>query len=169
MFNLFGMDSSLGVAHSEEEHVWFHLVYLIGGMVELLHPLFWDVGNVDVVLNGIEEIFNGFLEHVSLLGVVELLSGIFEIMEFLIVEGSFESIMEVIVPVGLLEVLIVLLDVKELVLEIIELGVVDMDSSFGLLDGILEDFTELLPLLHESFTLIGVMEVLIEFLKFFDL
>jgi len=91
MFNLLGMDTSLGVGRSEEEHVWLHIVDLILDVLKLVHPLIWDIGNMDVFVDGLEEIFKGLLELFFLIGHLEGITGIFEILDFIIAEGSLES------------------------------------------------------------------------------
>lgn len=83
--------------------------------------------------------------------------------------SSFEGFLEIVVPVSLLKVLVVLLDIIDSILEIIELGVVDMDTSWSLLDGIVEVLSELLPLFHEGLTFGRLLEFLIKGLKLFDL
>jgi len=71
--------------------------------------------------------------------------------------------------VGILKVFVVLLDIIDFVLEIVELGVVDMDTSWGLLDGLVEGLSELSPLLHEGLTFSGMLELTVKGLKVVDL
>lgn len=137
--------------------------------LHVLLPLLWDIGNVDVVMDGLTEVVERLSKLVSLWGVLEFLESTVESLSLSIVESSMESFLEIVVPVSFLKVLVVLLDIIDSILESVELGVVDMDTSWGLLDGFVEVLSELLPLFHEGLTFGGLLEFLIKGLKVFDL
>jgi len=159
--NLLGWTDSL--VFSESITIKAHLT------VHFIHPLLWDIGNVDVVVDGLTEVVERLSKLVSLWGVLELLESTVEGMGLLVFESIMESIIEVGVPVGVLKVLVVLLDIINSILESVHLGVVDMNTSWGLLDGFVESLSELLPLFHEGLTFGGSLELLIKGLKLLDL
>lgn len=124
---------------------------------------------MDVVVDGLTEVVERFSKLLSLTGVLEFLEGTVESLSLFVVEGLIESTIEVVSPVGVLKVLVVLLDIIDSVLESVELGVVDMKTSWGLLDGVVEVISELLPLFHEGLTFGRLLEFLIKGLKIVDL
>jgi len=135
----------------------------------VLLPLFWDIGNVHVLVDGLAEVLERVLKLISLFGFLECLESFVESLHLGVAESSLESTMELFGPVGLIKVLVVLLDVINSILESVELGVVDMDTSWGLLDGLVEGLSELSPLLHEGLTFSGMLELTVKCLKVVDL
>merc|ERR1712048_631184 len=137
--------------------------------IHIFHPLFWDIRNVDVVMDGLTEVVERSSKLFTLTGFLEFLESTVESLSLFVVESSIESLFEVLVPVGFLKVLVVLLDIIDSILESIHLGVVDMDTSWGLLNGFVEGLSELLPLFHEGLTFWRCLEFLIKGLEFVDL
>jgi len=146
----------VNVSFSEEHHVVLHLFL----------PVLWDIGDLDVFLDGLTELMELLGTSLGLSGWVPF--GLNEVMEFLgliIVEPGVESLVEVLSPVGGLEVLVLLLDVLGLLLSLLEFLVVDVESVRSWLDGLVKSLTEISPLLHELLTLWGGLEFSVELLE----
>ena len=84
------------------------------------------------------------------------LSGVLELVELLIVKTW---------PLGLLEVLQLLVDVLELTLDVVHIVIVDVDAIWSLLDVLLEGAEEFVDLLLEVLTILRGHEFLFEFLE----
>jgi len=146
----------VNVSFSEEHHVVLHLFL----------PVLWDIGDLDVFLDGLTELMELLGTSLGLSGWVPF--GLNEVMEFLgliIVEPGVESLVEVLSPVGGLEVLVLLLDVLGLILSLLEFLVVDVESVLSWLDGFVKSLTEISPLLHELLTLWGGLEFSVKLLE----
>ena len=72
-------------------------------------------------------------------------------------------------PLGTVEHLVLVFDIVHLVLDDLHTSVVDVETSLGLLDVLLESKSEVLPLSHELLTLWGGKEFLVELLEGGDL
>lgn len=124
---------------------------------------------MDVVVDGLSEVMKRFSKSVALWGVLEFPESTVEPLSLIVGESLVESMVELWCPVGLSELLVVLFDIIGSILEFVHLAVVDMDTSWGLLDGIVEGLSELLPLFHEGLSSWGSLEFLIKGLEIVDL
>jgi len=57
----------------------------------VLLPLLWDVGNVDVVVDGLTEVVERLSKLMSLWGVLEFFESTLELMGLNVLESSVES------------------------------------------------------------------------------
>jgi len=138
-------------------------------LLHLVHPLLWDVGNLDMLLKGFFEIHDLVFESLTLFGFLESFTSDVNTSPLLIGESSLESVMEVLVPVGSLKVVVLLLDIIDLSLESVHLAVVDFDAVFSWLDGFVESLSEVLPLLHQLLSVSRCLEFLVKSLKVLNL
>lgn len=136
---------------SEEEHIFL--------------PVLWDVRDFDVLINGLVQFMELLAESLSLMGVLEVLEVMLEIGGLFGVFEVSEGSIVLAWPLGLLEMLELLVDVHKFIFDIFHMGVVDVDTVWSLLDVLLESAEEFVNLLLEILTIFRSHEFSIEFLK----
>lgn len=149
------------------------LDFFFGTVVELnfesVHgflPFLWDIGDLDVGLEGMSELHNLLLEHLTSFGMLEVLGGGLNLVESL---GGEEFIVGSIVlssPMSFLEVLVVVLNIIDLFVELVPGVVVEVDSGAGLFNIVLEDSADILPLFDELLTRFRFDEFLVKLVNF---
>lgn len=120
--------------------------------VHVFLPLLWNIGDLDVGLEGSSEFMDLFSEGPTSSGVLEFLSGFLDALEGLVGEQVLIGLIVLGSPVGGSKVLVVIRHIIELVGKLLHGLVVEVDGLLGVLDVFVKDSANVLPLLDELLT-----------------
>jgi hypothetical protein len=119
-----------------------------------------------VGLQGLSEFTNFFTEHLSSWRFLEVFGSKLDLVEGSVGEESLVGKIVLLGPVGLSEVLVMVRNIIELIGKLVHGSVVEVDTVFGLVDVVLEDSANILPLFDELLTSWGSNESLIKCMNF---
>lgn len=125
-------------------------------------PFWWDISNFNVGLQSVTELHNFFLEHLSSWSVLEVLGGKLDFVEGCVGEEFLVCKLVLVVPVGVSEVLVMVRNIIELFGKLLNGSVVEVNTVMGLLEVVLKDMANIVPLLDESLSIIGFKELLVK-------
>lgn len=130
--------------------------------IHVLLPLWWDIGDLDVVLDGIDEVLDGLDNCVALWGVLEAIESSFDGFGLLVGESSTIGFFELGLPWGLSKLLVLVLDVIQFIGNGLDVIVVDLEALIVVVDSLVECSEDIFPLLSHSLTSWSTKELLLQ-------
>lgn len=131
--------------------------------VLLLLPVLWNISDFDVLFDGMLELYHLLLECLTRSRVLERFESSSDGFSLFVGEGSIIGFSVSLFPTGTLERLVLISDIIKFISDLIKSRVWNVDSGTVLVDVLLKNFTDILPLLDELLALWGSQECLIEF------
>jgi len=95
----------------------------------------WNIGDLDVVVEGLSEIVKLFFESFTFLGFLESFGTSFKGSGFFVMESLFPGLFVGAPPFGLLKSLVLISNIIEFIFEFSDLGVVNVESLIVVVDG----------------------------------
>lgn len=137
--------------------------------VLLILPVVWDIGDLDVLLDLVLDVNDFLVESLTLIGVSEGLDSSDELLSVLGLEGSLPSSLVGLVPLGAIELLVLVGNIAELIGEFIHVLIWEVDTVLVVVEVLIKDVSNIHPLVNELLTLWGSHESLVNLLDVGDL
>jgi len=131
--------------------------------------VFWDVGDLNVIVERLSELFELLSEGFTLSRLLEALGASLETLGLSVGDSLLPCFGIGLVPFGSLKLLVLIGNIIELIFEFLELGIVNVESLIVVIDGSIKSSANIPPFLDKFLSLRRSNEFLVELLKCLNL
>lgn len=118
-----------------------------------LSPFWWDISNLDIVLNGMSEVVSSGSESLAFSGMLEGLKSSSNRCSLSVVKSSSPSSFVSTCPMSSIELLVLLANILKFISNILETTVVNMETVWCLINIFLKGLCDISPLSDKSLSL----------------